>query len=207
MSTDLDSLMRMVANWGVWAYVFIAVLVMVEGPTFTLLAGVAASTGRISALLVFLVAAGGNLTGDTLWYSLGRLGRREWILRHGRWLGVRAEHIARLERVIRERAVRLLVTAKLTLGLMVPTLIAAGLARVPWRRSFKYLALAEIVWTGTLVGLGYGFGQSIQHLTQGFQFAAIGGSAIMVFLIGYTVARGLAAEPVPPSDPFEPEQP
>jgi membrane protein DedA with SNARE-associated domain len=41
--------------------------------------------------LVFLAAATGNLTADSLWYTLGYAGKLEWALRFGRRLGLQAE--------------------------------------------------------------------------------------------------------------------
>lgn len=207
MEPNLDTLIQMIANWGPWAYILLAVLIPINGPTVTLVAGVAASTGHLSLPLVFLASAGGNLLGDTLWYLVGYLGKIEWIERYGGWMGIRLEHVHRIQRLIHEQAGRLLITAKLTMVFMIPTLIAAGLARVSWRRSFKYLALAEIVWTGILVALGYGFGHALQQLTQGLQLFALAASVIMVFLLVHLITRSRAApEAILPPDPAEPNQ-
>jgi hypothetical protein len=79
---------------GVWNYVLLAFLVAVEGPIVTLGGAVAASAGVMDPVLVFIAAATGNLTSDMLWYSLGYVGKTGWLLRHGRWFGLR-EHGAR----------------------------------------------------------------------------------------------------------------
>jgi membrane protein DedA with SNARE-associated domain len=192
MELNIATLVSALADWGWWAYLLLAALILVEGPAFTLLAGVAASTGHFSVPLVFLAAAGGNLTGDTLWYSLGRLGRLEWITHHGRRFGLRPEVIVRLRDAVHTHAERLLFTGKLTLGMMIPTLVAAGLARVPWRRAFAVLGVAECVWSGGLITCGYFFGQSIQNLQTGLQWVTLGGSVVMVVLISRYIAQHAA---------------
>src|SRR5574340_896441 len=74
---------------GFWTYVLLAVLVAIEGPIATLLGAAAASAGLMRPVPVFLAAAAGNLTADSLWYTLGYLGKAEWILHFGRRLGLR----------------------------------------------------------------------------------------------------------------------
>jgi membrane protein DedA with SNARE-associated domain len=195
MPTNLDALVQMVAAWGIWAYVLLAALIPINGPIVTLIAGVAASTGGLSLPGVFIASAGGNLTGDSLWYIVGYLGKVEWIERYGGWLGIRMTHIRRIQRLIHERAGRLLVTAKLTMVFMIPTLIAAGLARVPWRRSIVYLALAEVIWTGGLIALGYFFGHSLQQLEQGLQVFAFIGTIIMLAVLAHLFQQARRMEP------------
>ncbi|HLV81124.1 MAG TPA: hypothetical protein VKT32_12620, partial [Chthonomonadaceae bacterium] len=78
---------------GTWCYVILALLVMVEGPMMTLLGAAAAAAGLLRPQFVFVSAGMGNLAGDLLWYSLGRLGKIEWLLRYGRFLGLNREKI------------------------------------------------------------------------------------------------------------------
>jgi membrane protein DedA with SNARE-associated domain len=145
-------------NLGLWAYLLLALLVMVEGPVATLAGAVAASSGFMSPEGVFLAAASGNLFADSLWYSLGYLGKIEWLERYGRWIGVTHTMLNRLVKDIENHAAKVLFIAKLTLGFSIPTLVATGLAKVPVRRWLPWLALGETIWTGGLVFLGYHLG-------------------------------------------------
>ena len=52
---------------GYWTYLVLALLVAVEGPVATLLGAAAASAGLMRPGLVFVSAAAGNLTADSLW--------------------------------------------------------------------------------------------------------------------------------------------
>lgn len=171
---------------GVWAYLLLALMVMVEGPVATLAGAVAASTGLMKPVFVFASAASGNLIGDVLWYTLGYLGRMEWIHRYGGYVGLKEAFILRLMGDIQKHAARLLLIAKLTLGFSIPTLIATGLVRVPIRRWFGMLLLGETLWTGTLVILGFYFGKYVQRLERGVEVVAvIGGFLFVSLLIGY----------------------
>ena len=188
MTTILNSLHSIpgqTASWGGWAYILIAVLVAVEGPITTLAGAVAASTGYLNPVLVFVSAAIGNLTADTLWYSLGYLGKIEWLVRYGTWFGIKESSLTRLQQDIYAHIHKLLFVAKLTLGLVVPTLIAAGLARVPFKRWFGVLFAAECLWTGALVLLGYYFGSMIQHVETNLRWMSVGGGVIFVAIVIY----------------------
>jgi membrane protein DedA with SNARE-associated domain len=188
MTTILNSLHSIpdqTASWGGWAYILIAVLVAVEGPITTLAGAVAASTGYLNPVLVFVSAAIGNLTADTLWYSLGYLGKIEWLVRYGTWFGIKESSLTRLQQDIYAHIHKLLFVAKLTLGLVVPTLIAAGLARVPFKRWFGVLFAAECLWTGALVLLGYYFGSMIQHVETNLRWMSVGGGVIFAAIVIY----------------------
>ncbi len=174
---------------GFWAYLLLALLVMVEGPVATLAGAVAASAGFMKPAWVFFTAASANLASDTLWYTLGYLGKMEWLHRYGGWFGLREDYIHRFNRDIQLHAAKVLFVAKLTLGFTIPTLVATGLARVPIRRWFFMLALGETVWTGSLVLLGYHFGSYIQRLERGVEVVALIGAVLFVSFAIFYITR------------------
>jgi len=186
MSTVLHSLYSIPGQttpWAGWAYILLAILVAVEGPVTTLAGAVAASTGYLNPIIVFAAAAIGNLLADTLWYSLGYLGKIEWLLRYGGKLGIKETTLARLQTDVHDHIRKILFIAKLTLGFVVPTLIAAGLARVPMKRWFGVLFAAECLWTGTLVLIGYYFGYMIQRIETNLRWVSLGGTVLIIALI------------------------
>ena len=175
--------------FGVWAYFLLALMVAVEGPIFTLTGAAAASAGLMSPVWVFASASIGNLTADTLWYSLGYLGRMDLIIRFGGRLGIKESFITRLQKDVNAHIHKILFIAKLTMGLVIPTLIAAGLARVPFKRWFGVLFTAECIWTGSLVLIGYYFGYLIQRVENNLRWVAVGGAVIVVFAAIYYITH------------------
>lgn len=169
---------------GFWTYILLAALVAIEGPVATLLGAAAASAGLMRPIFVFAAAAIGNLTADTLWYSLGYLGKTDWLLRFGRRLGIRPDLLEHLKHNMIAHATKVLFLAKLTLSFVIPALIAAGLLRVPWRRWFPTLIAAETLWTGSLVLIGYYTTEAIKRVEQGIEYAVLAASLLFVtFLI------------------------
>jgi membrane protein DedA with SNARE-associated domain len=168
---------------GSLAYILFAVLVAIEGPITTLAGAVAASAGYLNPILVFISASLGNLSADIIWYSLGYMGKTEWLVKYGSWLGIKEAFVTRLQKDIHTHIRKILFIAKLTLGLVIPTLIAAGLARVPFKRWFGVLFTAECIWTGGLVVVGYYFGYMIQRIETNLRWISLAGAVIAVVLV------------------------
>jgi membrane protein DedA with SNARE-associated domain len=169
---------------GFWTYIILALLVAVEGPIATLLGAAAASAGLMRPMPVFFAAAAGNLTADSLWYTLGYMGKTEWILHFGRRLGLRESLIDHLKQNMLAHATKVLFLAKLTVSFVIPSLIAAGLLRIPWRRWFPALIVAETIWTGSLVLIGYYTTEALKRVERGVEYAVLAASiAFVIFAI------------------------
>jgi membrane protein DedA with SNARE-associated domain len=168
---------------GYWTYLVISVLVALEGPVTTLVAAAAASAGLLHPLLVFIFAAAGNLTSDSLWYSLGRAGKIDRLSRLGRKFSITPEMLAWLKKSMNRHAMKIMFVAKLTMSFMIPTLITAGLSKVPWRRWFPAVFAGEIIWTGLLVLIGYYATEAIKRVEQDIEYLTIGLSVLFILFI------------------------
>jgi membrane protein DedA with SNARE-associated domain len=182
---------------GYWTYLVLFIFVAVEGPIAILLGSAASAAGLMRPFPVFAVAVLGNLTADCLWYALGYMGKTEWILRFGERLGIRPSLIEHLKHSMIKHATRVLFLAKITISFVIPALIAAGLLRISWKRWLPYFVLAESLWTGALVLIGYYTTEALKHVEKGFEIAALGGSlAFVLFMIltGRRLLRSLDKE-------------
>ena len=162
-----------VAEFDPWTYFVLALLVLIEGPIAVLAASAAASAGLMRPGLVFLSAAIGNLTSDTLWWRLGYSGKPEWIHAIGRRLKIRESLIEHLKHNLVKHATRVMFLSKVTLSFSIPTLIAAGLLRIPWRRWIPWYILAEVLWTGSLVLVGYYATAAVTHVAEGIELLVL----------------------------------
>lgn len=165
---------------GWWSYLLLVLLVATEGPISTLIGAAAAATGILDIRYVFVSAFLGNILGDCLWYFVGYVSDLKRIHRFGSWFGLRSHHVDRLEHEMHRHATKLIALSKLAIGLIIPTLIAAGLARVPWRRWFPLVFSIEILWTLIIVNLGFHGAGLIREMEQGIQVLGIVMLAIFV---------------------------
>ena len=175
---------------GLWSYLLLAILVAVEGPIATLFAAAAASTGPLQPPPVFVAAAPAT-DGRQPVYFLGYAGRLDWLTEDRGKFGVQREQIENLTESMRENAVRILVIAKLTAGLVIPSLVAAGLVRVSWRRWFPALLPIEMLWTGSLVIIGYYAAHAIRQVERGVEMIGVAGSVLLVLVILYGIRSTL----------------
>jgi membrane protein DedA with SNARE-associated domain len=187
---------------GLWTYILLAALVAIEGPVATLLGAAGASAGLMRPWLVFAAAAAGNLTADCLWYSLGYMGRIEWFLRFGRRMGLSRDHLERLQHNMRKHAAKILFFAKLSLSMVIPSLVAAGLVKAPWRRWFPFVFTAEMIWTGSLVLVGYYATEAIKRVEQGLEYLVLVASSLFIILMIWLARRILRGDGDQDTDPI-----
>lgn len=176
-----------------WQYFLIFILVAVEGTGVTLAAAALAGTGTLAAHWVFLAAGTGNLTADLCWYLLGYLGQYEKLVRWFPPLAKFEPQIEEFKGQVRRYAPRMLIVSKLALGIVsIPTLIAAGIARVSLWRVAPAQILGEIIWTGGLVLIGLYLGQYVAEFEQGLQIAGIVGGAVVFLILLWLLRRLLS---------------
>ena len=82
---------------------------------------------------------------------------------------------------MKKHYIKVLLLGKLSLGLAIPAVISAGLCRIEWRRWFPIVVVGEILFTLSMVSLGYLAAKSILHVDNIIK--AFGISTTMICLI------------------------
>lgn len=169
---------------GMWSYLIIFVMVFIEGPLVTLIAGAMVGTGILQLDLAYVACAMGNFLADQFWYWLGYVGGHRGFLFRIRWVRVRRRQIEEFEAGMQDHGIKLYLISKISLGLFtIPILIAAGIGRVSWLRLTAVNLVFEIVWTAILLFAGYRLGEHIAQMERGLQIAAVVGGVI--FLVAF----------------------
>jgi len=171
-------------------YILLAMLIVWQGPVATILGGAAASTGLLRPGLVFVAGVTGNLTADILWYSVGRRGNVDRIFNRSRFQDSRPR-LNSLKDGMQRHAPKFLLMSKLTFGFAVPTLVAAGLAGLSWRKWFPIVFIGETIFTGTLVIVGYYAAEAIRQVEHGVQLFMLALSFIFIIMVFWFVPRTL----------------
>jgi len=185
MPFHFHSLHWLLRHAGSWNYAWFAVLVFVEGPTTTIAGAVLAASGILNPWKVFATAVLSNLAADAFWFQVGK-----WVRGRGHWMEKvekRYPLMRPLQHKLRERAVAFLLFAKFALS-GVPALIAAGVAKVPWRKLLGAVLLGEVLWIAFLTTIGYLLWDKMTYLARGFRIAAVIGFFVFVYVIA-RVAR------------------
>jgi len=143
-----------------WVYAFIIVLACAEGPMLSMIFGVILKLGYFSFIPIMLSLMIGDLIGDVVWYYIGyRFGHR-FIGRFGKYFSITEENIGKVTRIFHKYKHRILLISKMSngFGFALVTLMAAGMARIPFINYISINVIGQFVWTGFLLGVGYFFG-------------------------------------------------
>lgn len=147
-------------------YLLLFPLAMAEGPVATVSAGFLVSAGLAGWAPALGVVVAADLAGDTLFYLLGRSGRRPWAGRLLARLGVDEGRMASLEGAFERHGAKVLAGAKVADFAAIPTLAAAGFARMGFGRFFGWSVAFTVPKSATLLALGFFFGESALHFIR-----------------------------------------
>ncbi len=147
-----------------FGYPLIFVVTIFEGPIITVIGAFLASLGYFNVFTVYAVVVSADMIADILWYLLGYFGREHFIERYGRYVGITAERIIKLERHFSVHAGKTIFLAKITHAIGLPFIIAAGMARVRFKTFVSYSIWATLPKSLIFVFLGYYAGRSYQKI-------------------------------------------
>jgi membrane protein DedA with SNARE-associated domain len=160
-----------------------------------------AARGELHILPLLLVAWCAAIIGDNIGYAIGRGGGRRLILHHGRYVGLRAAHLKKVEGIFSHYGGGIVISARFFDVLRQLNGLVAGLSAMPWWRFLAFNALGATLWVGVW-GFGvYKLGRHMEAalgLFKRFEPYIIGAGLLAVaLLLGYIFRRG-DTKPHPP---------
>jgi membrane protein DedA with SNARE-associated domain len=169
-----------------YRYVILLPIAIVEGPIISVIAGFLVSLGQMNFLLAYVILVLGDVMGDLLLYALGRWGRGTPLQKYGKYFGVTAERIAKLEKFFEHHAKKTLLFGKWGHALGFPILLSAGAVKEPIGEFVTVSILGTLPKTLILMLVGFYFGQSYDLINKYITYAALGmiGLAVLVG-VGY----------------------
>lgn len=172
------SLQELIQNYGYFA---ILAITFIEGETIVILAGVAAHLGYLDVNWVVAVAVVGSVSGDQLWYYMGRHWGPRLIARRASWQAKADKVYKHLHR----HQYFLLLTFRFYYGLRNVTPFVVGSAQIPRLRFFVLNLIGAVVWAFTFAYGGYMMGQAFMLFIDDYHRYAL-------YILGGLVAVGLS---------------
>jgi membrane protein DedA with SNARE-associated domain len=159
------------------------------------IAGSLAAQGRMNFALAAVIVVLTALIGDVVGYAVGLLIDREFLVRHGRWVGYTAERWSRVQWLFEEWGLAtVFITRTFVSYLSSVASLLAGVSRFPLAKFIAASAAGRVVWTAAYLGLGYVIGADLD--------AAIGFLTNFTgFLLCATVVVGAALVAVTTGSP------
>ncbi len=181
---------------GMWVYVLIAILVMLEGPVTILITAGISTSGYLQPWFVFCSATLGNLIADFLWYNLGYFGRKESLDRLPKFLRINTTKVRRLEKVVNRHAVKLILFGKMATGIIIPVLIATGVARVPLRKWFPVVLGSNLLVSAVYVFIGYHLAANLVKAQEGIRYFTIVAALVFILALGNYIRKLLSNQDI-----------
>jgi membrane-associated protein len=197
----------LVADASQWAYLIVfllafldALVPIVPSETAVITAGVVASAGDLSLMIVIPVAALGAFLGDNTAYLVGR----RWGTRATERFFSSEKARKRVEWAhdqIRERGGELIIVARFIPAGRTVVTVSAGTLGFPWHRFVFFDAIAAVIWALYASLLGYFGGKAFEEapwkgllLAFAIAFAVTGGIELIRWLKRRRAAAATAAE-------------
>jgi membrane protein DedA with SNARE-associated domain len=138
-----------------WGYPAVFLGTVLEGETVLLLAGLAAQAGYLELQWVIATAWAGAVTGEQIWFFVGRRYGTPLLRRFPR-LRPRARRVRALLKRYHQPVI---LSLRFLYGLRTIGPIALGMSRVPWARFTALDFAAAAVWAVVVASAGYAFGK------------------------------------------------
>lgn len=161
----------------------VVVMPFLPGDSLLFAAGALAATGVMDPWLLFFLLWFAAVLGDNCNYWVGRsLGQRVHDM-DSRW--IRRDHLAKTQGYFDRHGGKTIVFARFMPIIRTIAPFVAGVGKMPYRRFVSIDVFGGLVWIGSFIALGYGFG-NLPVVKDNFM--------IVVFaIIGLSVMPGVLA--------------
>ncbi len=157
---SLATLQNALDNFG---YAAVALFIMIEssgipfpGETMLLLASFyAAVSHQLQIPLVIACAAFGAIIGDNIGYAIGRSGGRAFVVRYGKYVFIKPEHLALAEAYFAKHGNKTVFFGRFVALLRAWAAFLAGVNHMYWRTFLFYNAVGGILWATIYGTIGY----------------------------------------------------
>jgi membrane protein DedA with SNARE-associated domain len=163
------------------------------GETILIAAAVYAGAGKLSIVVVVLIAWVAAVLGDNIGYAIGAFGGRRLVVRYGRYVMITEERLDKAGAFFERHGGKVVVVARFIEGLRQVNGIVAGTSAMTWRRFLAFNTVGAALWVGTWSAVGYFAGDHIgaiyQQVTRYSLYVAIGIAVVLLALIARAVVR------------------
>lgn len=164
-----------------YRYLILFPLACFEGPLVSLVVGFLVSLGYFNFFAAYFLLVSGDILPDTLYYFLGRYGkRRSLVSRYGHKIGVTEKRFAVIERLWEKHPGKTMFMSKLAYGLSTPFLVSAGLVGLSPKAFFKYALPVTFAQYAILLALGFYFGSAYTLVAKTFEGVELAIAAIIL---------------------------
>ncbi len=164
---------------------------LIEGPTVMILTGFFLRLGYFHFILAYILLLTGDLFGDYIWYGIGYFGLHRTTYKIGGFFGFSEKNIESIRNRFRKHEGKILFGSKLTagFGFAVPIMMAAGMSRVPPKKFWLFTFLGGLIWSGSLISIGFFFGNVYLQIEKGFRAIFLVTALALFLTFSFIISR------------------
>ena len=177
----VDSITSIVIEYRYWILIPLS---FIEGPVVAFVAGTLAAAGYFNVYVLALLFFIRDVGLDGVYYAMGHYGANTAFAKKVlKKLGITEDHLAEVGDLWRHHPGKTMFMGKLSYGIASAFIVVAGIRKMPLKSFFGYGALLAVSQYGSLLVLGYFFGNAlggtITKILENAQYA-IAGLTLMV---------------------------
>ena len=153
------------------------------------LCGILMKFGYVSFLPVLAAIVIGDLLSNVFWYAAGRIGGTTFVATFGRLFGIRQDHVIDSMAVFNKykNFVSFFVGGPIGMIIMIISFMDAGIMRFSFWKYVVNNTLIGIIWTWSVLAIGYGFGYAYTSYTSIFGRVLVSVGLVIVLFIFLTL--------------------
>ena len=154
--------------------------------------GFLSSTGRLDPFLVTLSGSLGNVVGSVLTYYLGIRAGRKFILKYGKYILFRKEHLEITENLFRRYGDKISFAGRLLPGIRTYVSLPAGIGKTDFKKFVIYSFAGSLIWNSMLLYVGMNLGRNWKNIDKYsvyLDIAAVLSVAVFVVWFVYKTKR------------------
>jgi membrane protein DedA with SNARE-associated domain len=163
--------------------------------------GISLTSGLPSYLVLGAAGTLGYLVGALVGWAIGRYGGRALVERHGRWLHLSPEGLARAERWFERHGAAAVLLGRITPLVRSFISIPAGVFETPLPLYVPLSLLGSAIWCYAFAAAGWALGGSWESFHENFRYADYAVAAVAVLVVGAFAFRRLRSGRSRPESP------
>ncbi|MFL6317742.1 MAG: DedA family protein [Nitrososphaeraceae archaeon] len=186
----VEFIMSFIAQLGYTGIFFLMILesALIPIPSEIIMpfSGFLSSTGRLDPLLVTLSGSLGNLVGSVLTYYLGIKAGRKFILKYGRYIFFKKEHLESTENLFERYGDRISFAGRLLPGIRTYVSLPAGIGKTNFTKFVAYTFAGSLIWNSMLTYVGMSLGSNWKNIDKYSTYLDVAALlAVAVFVIWF----------------------
>jgi membrane-associated protein len=177
-----QTLANFVAQYGVWVYALLFLVIFVEtglvifpflpGDSLLFIAGTLAASTELDVHILVVLLITAAILGDSVNYAIGRMiGQRVYTWQDSRWF--KRAYLIRTQRFYEKYGSMTIIIARFVPIVRTFAPFLAGVVAMSYPRFLTYNVVGGVLWITSLVYLGYFFG-NIPFIKNNLSFFVIG---------------------------------